>query len=119
MPERTLIPTALLAVSALVSAGLLQLFLIWTLGTKVGRVQIVGMVGVSAILGGCATVLGQEYMHWNSFLAGVIGTLTGMVPAAISSSIITRKAMAQAGMTPEDVSKLLTQMRGPEGGETK
>jgi len=112
--KANLIPTVILAATGFVSAGMLQLFLVWTLGVKVTRYQLIGMVGISAMLGGCASTLGQEWLHWNSFIAGVLGTLTGMIPAAVSSSIITRKALEKAGMSPAEMTDMLERIKNAQ-----
>lgn len=116
MPEKATIATTSLAVAAMILAPLLQLGIILVLGVKLRPAQIIGAVIVSSILGGSATTLAQEYLNWPSFLAGVAGTLTGMVPAAISAGIITRKALERAGLDNAQVSAMLEQMKA--GGVT-
>lgn len=113
MPEKTTltIATHVLALAAMAFAAFLQLGIILTLGVRLSPARIIGAVIVSSIVGGCATVIAQEYLHWPSFLAGVAGTLTGIIPAAISAGAITKKALERAGLDNAAVTAMLETMR--------
>lgn len=106
MPEKSLIATPIVALLGLV-AGVVQMGVILTLGVRLKPAQIVGAFIVSSFIGACVSTVLQEWLNLNSFLAAAIGVGSGIVPAAVSSSVITRKALERADLTPEQVTEML------------
>lgn len=111
MPDKPTIATHVLMLAAACFAAFLQLGLILTLGEPAERRKMAGALIVAGVLGGCGTALGQELLHWPSFVAGVAGTLVGMIPAAVSASTITKTALKKAGLENQDVKDMLEIMR--------
>ena len=95
MPEKPLIATHVLGAYALLGAGIVQLGILLMLGVKFRPAQLIGAMIVACFIGGGSAMLLQEYLHVNSFISGVVGTGTGLIPAALSTSIITRKDARQ------------------------
>lgn len=109
MPERTgpLIATSVLMLIGAGVACFLQLGVLLTIGIRLNTRFVIGSLIVSAIFGGIATVVLQEYLHLQSFLAGALGTLTGMAPAALTIAAANRKALDRAGLTPAQLAEML------------
>lgn len=106
MPEKPLIATHVLGASALLGAGIVQLGILLMLGVKFRPAQLIGAMIVACFIGGGSAMLLQEYLHVNSFISGVVGTGTGLIPAALSTSVITRKALERAGVDPTQLKEM-------------
>ncbi|WP_339098324.1 hypothetical protein ACINK0_11375 [Deinococcus sp. VB343] len=106
MPEKPLIATHLLGAFALVGAGIVQLGIILMLGVRFKPGRVIGALIVACFIGGGSAMILQEYLHWNSFISGVVGTGTGLIPAALSTSVITRKALERAGVDPTQLKEM-------------
>lgn len=106
MPEKPLIATHALGAYALLGAGIVQLGILLMLGVKFRPAQLIGAMIVACFIGGGSAMLLQEYLHVNSFISGVVGTGTGLIPAALSTSVITRKALERAGVDPTQLKEM-------------
>lgn len=110
MPEKTTIPTHLLAFGALLAAALMQFGVTLLLDVRVSLRKTIGALIVSGLAGGLVTVFCQEYAHLPSFLAGAIGTASGMFPAALFVMAFSRKALEKAGLKPSDLTDMARAM---------
>lgn len=106
MSEKPLIATHVLGAYALLGAGIVQLGILLMLGVKFRPAQLIGAMIVACFIGGGSAMLLQEYLHVNSFISGVVGTGTGLIPAALSTSVITRKALERVGIDPTQLSEM-------------
>lgn len=106
MPEKPIIATHVLGAYALLGAGIVQLGILLMLGVKFRPAQLIGAMIVACFIGGGSAMLLQEYLHVNSFISGVVGTGTGLIPAALSTSVITRKALERVGIDPSQLSEM-------------
>lgn len=113
------VPTPVLAMWAVMLAAVMQLGVMLTLNAKLNWRQFVGALIVSGLFGGCITVITRDYLHWPVFVAGVLGTLSGMLPAAVAVMGVSRKALERAGITPDQITEMARITQGQAAPEDK
>lgn len=111
------VPTHVLALWAVMLAAVMQCGVILTFNAKLNWKQFVGALVVSGLFGGCVTVVTRDYFGWPVFIAGVAGTVSGMLPAAVSVMAVSRKALERAGITPEQISEMARATQGQPAPE--
>lgn len=111
------VPTHVLALWAVMLAAVMQCGVMLTLNAKLNWRQFAGALIVSGLFGGCITVITRDYLHWPVFVAGVAGTVSGMLPAAVAVMAVSRKALERAGITPEQISEMTRITQGQSAPE--